>query len=86
MTRNFWEKKVWNFSNYKREQKLKSLEFEELWKSKNFEKLKNLEKFKYSKSKSLISSNVLKVWKTLKNKVFKSLKFENLTIFNRLNA
>ena len=34
--------KVWNISNYKREQRLKSLKIQEFWKSKNFESLRSL--------------------------------------------
>ena len=44
-----WKKKVWNISNYKREQRLKSLKSLEFWKAFNFEKvwrIKSLELWK----------------------------------------
>ena len=48
--KSFWKtkgKKVWNISNYKREQRLKSLKILEFWKSKNFENLRiSFKKFK----------------------------------------
>ena len=54
--------KVWNVSNYKREQRLKSLKIYEFWKSKNLEYLEN--------------QNILKILKIKIS--WKSMNFENL--------